>query len=86
MLSVAEMMAFLINFFFYRIATKAVRFLTEQQNEYPRALILESPFNNIFDAAVEHPFALVFRMFWWFDDVVLQAMHNHGIYLQSDEQ
>ncbi|XP_067942433.1 lysophosphatidylserine lipase ABHD12-like isoform X1 [Watersipora subatra] len=67
------------------IATKAVRFLTEQKEEYPRALILESPFNNVFEAALEHPFSKVVRLLWWFDDVFLEAMHSYGIYLQNDE-
>lgn len=63
-----------------------MRFLTEQQDQHPHGLILESPFNNIFDAALEHPFSVVFRLLWWFDDVFLETMHKFGIYLQSDEQ
>lgn len=69
-----------------RIATKTVRFLTEQKAEYPKGLMLESPFNNIYDAAFEHPFARIFRTLWWFDDLFLDTMQTYGIYLQSDEQ
>lgn len=48
--------------------------------------MLESPFNNIYDAAMEHPFSVLFRYLWWFDNVFLEAMETYGIYLQTDEQ
>jgi len=67
------------------IATKAVRYLIEQENDYPQGLVLESPFTNIFEAALEHPFSIIFRKLWWFDDLFLETMHTYGIYLQSDD-
>lgn len=50
----------------------------------PRALVLESPFNNIRDAVHLHPLALPFRFLPWFNYTVVEAIESLGRF-QSDK-
>ncbi|KAK3093611.1 hypothetical protein FSP39_018069 [Pinctada imbricata] len=53
--------------------------------EHPEGVILESPFNNIRDAAVRHPFTALFRYHPYFKEVFIDTIAENHIYFSSDE-
>lgn len=58
----------------------------EQQNIFgPRALVLESPFNNIRDEVREHPFSRLFRNLPWFNYTISQPMYDNNLRFESDK-
>ncbi|XP_067006951.2 lysophosphatidylserine lipase ABHD12 isoform X2 [Anabrus simplex] len=50
-----------------------------------KALILESPFNNLRDEIREHPFAKFFRRLPWFDTCFLDPVHANNLKFESDK-
>ncbi|CAL1528414.1 unnamed protein product [Lymnaea stagnalis] len=53
--------------------------------DHPAGIVLESPFNNIHEAALHHPLALPYRMLPWFEWVFVDGIGEHGIYFDSEE-
>lgn len=51
----------------------------------PRALVLESPFNNIRDEVREHPFSRFFRHLPWFDYTIVDPMFDSNLRFESDK-
>lgn len=54
-------------------------------NVAPKALVLESPFNNIRDEIREHPFAKLFKNLPWFDFTIAQPMYSNCLRFESDQ-
>lgn len=50
----------------------------------PRAIVLESPFNNIHDAVHLHPFSMPFRFLPWFNYAIVEGIENFARF-QSDK-
>uniref|UniRef100_A0A0M3K415 Lysophosphatidylserine lipase ABHD12 n=1 Tax=Anisakis simplex TaxID=6269 RepID=A0A0M3K415_ANISI len=65
------------------VASAAVMELSETGGA-PFGLILESPFNNLHDVIISHPFAAPFRWLPWFDDIVVHPLENSGLNMSSD--
>ncbi|XP_071962190.1 lysophosphatidylserine lipase ABHD12-like [Antedon mediterranea] len=51
----------------------------------PAAVILESPFNNLHDAALHHPFAIPWRIFPYFDSLFTHPFRPISQHFQSDK-
>ncbi|GFR95529.1 monoacylglycerol lipase ABHD12 [Elysia marginata] len=66
------------------VTTKLAKILCNE-GDLPAGIVLESPFNNMQDAATHHPFAKPFRMLPWFDWIFLKSLGDQGIYFKSDE-
>ncbi|RUS85938.1 hypothetical protein EGW08_006341 [Elysia chlorotica] len=66
------------------VTTKLAKILCNE-GDHPAGIVLESPFNNMIDAATHHPFSLPFRMLPWFDWIFLKSLGEQGIYFKSDE-
>lgn len=66
------------------VTTKLAKILCNE-DDVPAGIVLESPFNNMRDAATYHPFSMPFRMLPWFDWVFLKSLGDQGIYFKSDE-
>ncbi|XP_063426262.1 lysophosphatidylserine lipase ABHD12-like [Mytilus trossulus] len=66
------------------ITTKLARLLCIK-NEDPDGVVLESPFNNIRDAAIRHPFTALFRFMPMFKEIFIDTIAENGIYFSSDE-
>ncbi|CAG5129691.1 unnamed protein product [Candidula unifasciata] len=66
------------------VTTKLAKRLCDE-GDHPAGIILESPFNNIHEAAQNHPLGLPYRMLPWFEWVFLDGIKEHGIYFRSDE-
>uniref|UniRef100_A0A915NXR8 T-complex protein 1 subunit beta n=1 Tax=Meloidogyne floridensis TaxID=298350 RepID=A0A915NXR8_9BILA len=52
----------------------------------PKALVLESPFNNLRDVVRNHPFSLPFRRLPWFDWTVIHPLIRSGLVMSSDKR
>lgn len=50
----------------------------------PRALVLESPFNNMHDEVSQHPFTLPFRYLPWFQYSIVAGIENYSRF-ESDK-
>ncbi|KAK3792307.1 hypothetical protein RRG08_007383 [Elysia crispata] len=66
------------------VTTKLAKVLCNE-GDLPAGIVLESPFNNMKDAATYHPFSLPFRMLPWFDWIFLKSLGDQGIFFKSDE-
>ncbi|KAL8608302.1 hypothetical protein ACOMHN_042169 [Nucella lapillus] len=66
------------------ISTKLTKQLCEE-GDPPMGLILESPFNNIVDAAFEHPFAYVFSGIPGFKSFLRDGALEHNVRFNSDQ-
>lgn len=66
------------------ISTNLVKFLNGK-GEYIDGLILESPFNNLRDAALHHPLSLPFRFLPWFEWTFIESFKDAGIDFNTDE-
>ncbi|KAK6182952.1 hypothetical protein SNE40_010520 [Patella caerulea] len=66
------------------ITTKLAKKLCDE-GEHPLGVVLEAPFNNINDAAANHPFSFPYRMLPWFSDIFISSIADHGIFFTSDK-
>ncbi|XP_046355788.2 lysophosphatidylserine lipase ABHD12-like isoform X1 [Haliotis rufescens] len=66
------------------ITTKLAKKLCEL-DDHPPGIILEAPFNNIREAAANHPFAIPYRLLPWFTWVFVDGIKEHGIHFSTDE-
>lgn len=66
------------------IATKLSKVLCEE-GDPPSGMILESPFNNISDAAANHPFGIPYKFLPWFESIFVDSLGHQGIYFNSEE-
>lgn len=62
----------------------ACHMLSLQKEKGPRALVLESPFNNIHDEILEHPFSALFRNLPWFERTISKPLHANELRFESD--
>ncbi|CAO1414936.1 unnamed protein product [Diamesa tonsa] len=51
----------------------------------PKAVILESPFNNMKDEITVHPFSWLYRHLPWFNYTILKPIHDNGFRFESDQ-
>lgn len=54
------------------------------EGDPPMGVILESPFNNIVDAAHNHPFAYPFKVIPGFMEFITESIKEHDVHLSSD--
>ncbi|BFZ11819.1 hypothetical protein BsWGS_14858 [Bradybaena similaris] len=66
------------------VTTKLAKRLCDE-GDIPAGIILESPFNNIQEAATNHPLCLPYRMLPWFEWLFLDGIKEQGVYFRSDE-
>ncbi|XP_059149495.1 lysophosphatidylserine lipase ABHD12-like [Physella acuta] len=66
------------------VTTKLAKKLCEE-GDRPAGIVLESPFNNIQEAAFHHPFSSPYRMLPWFEWVFVEGIGEHGIFFNSEE-
>ncbi|KAH9499535.1 Monoacylglycerol lipase abhd12 [Bulinus truncatus] len=66
------------------VTTKLAKTLCEE-GDHPAGIVLESPFNNIRDAAYHHPFSTPYRSLPYFDYVFVQPLRDHGLFFNSEE-
>lgn len=66
------------------ISTKLAKKLCEE-DDHPSGIVLESPFNNIKEAAFYHPFSMPFRFLPWFESIFVEGIGEQGVYFSSDE-
>ncbi|KAK7103558.1 lysophosphatidylserine lipase ABHD12-like [Littorina saxatilis] len=66
------------------ISTSLSRKLCDE-GDPPLGLILESPFNNIVDAAIQHPFAFPFANIPGFKSFLRDSAMEHNIHFSSDK-
>ncbi|XP_005105030.1 lysophosphatidylserine lipase ABHD12 [Aplysia californica] len=66
------------------ITTKLTKKLSDE-GDHPAGIVLESPFNNIQEAAFNHPFASPYRMLPWFEWIFVDGIGEHGIFFNSEE-
>ncbi|ESO91987.1 hypothetical protein LOTGIDRAFT_233275 [Lottia gigantea] len=66
------------------ITTKLARKLCDE-DEHPLGVVLEAPFNNINEAAANHPFAFPYKMLPWFSDIFINSIGEHGIFFSTDK-
>ncbi|NXA01143.1 AB12B protein, partial [Nesospiza acunhae] len=67
------------------IATNAARKLQEERGVQVDAVVLESPYTNIRDAAANIPITKIFRQFPGFEYLILDSMARAGMFFPSDE-
>lgn len=67
------------------VVTHTMAALERQHLFGPRALVLESPFNNIRDEVREHPFSKLFRSLPWFNYTIVDPMYENGLRFESDK-
>ena len=67
------------------VATRLVAELSDAGTP-PKALILESPFNNLSDVVRNHPFSAPFRILPWFDQVIVNPLIRSGLTMNSDHR
>uniref|UniRef100_A0A914C9Q3 Serine aminopeptidase S33 domain-containing protein n=1 Tax=Acrobeloides nanus TaxID=290746 RepID=A0A914C9Q3_9BILA len=51
----------------------------------PIGLVLESPFNNLKDAVMNHPFSKPFRKYPFFDEIFVNPLMRSGLSMSSDK-
>uniref|UniRef100_A0A0B7B861 AB hydrolase-1 domain-containing protein n=1 Tax=Arion vulgaris TaxID=1028688 RepID=A0A0B7B861_9EUPU len=66
------------------VTTKLAKRLCDEGDQ-PAGIVLESPFNNIQEAAKNHPLGLPYRMLPWFEWIFVDGIREHGIFFSSDE-
>jgi len=66
------------------ISTSAVNKLCVR-GEWPRGLILESPFNNLTEILTHHPFSKIFRWLPWFEWFLVDPPIRAGLVFNTDE-
>ncbi|XP_058054657.1 lysophosphatidylserine lipase ABHD12 isoform X1 [Anopheles bellator] len=67
------------------VSTHLLSLLTEMSLPGPRAVVLESPFNNIREEICAHPFSKLYRHLPWFDYTVSVPMYNNMLRFESDQ-
>ncbi|XP_053669516.1 lysophosphatidylserine lipase ABHD12 [Anopheles marshallii] len=67
------------------VSTHLLSLLTEMSLPGPRALVLESPFNNIKEEICAHPFSKLYRHLPWFDFLISRPMYNNKLRFESDQ-
>lgn len=69
------------------VATKLVKDLSDE-GRAPHGLILESPFNNLHDAIMNHPFSLLLRWMpdFVFNTFILNPLRSVGLIMDSDKR
>ncbi|KAL3068087.1 hypothetical protein niasHT_038077 [Heterodera trifolii] len=67
------------------VATRLVAELSDA-GRVPKALVLESPFNNLRDVVRNHPFSLPFRFLPWFNATIVHPLIQSGLRMNSDER
>ncbi|NXD11690.1 ABD12 lipase, partial [Nothocercus nigrocapillus] len=67
------------------IATNAARKLHEERGVQVDAVVLESPYTNIRDAAAHVPITKIYRQFPGFEYLILDSMARGGMFFRSDK-
>lgn len=67
------------------ISTHMLSLLAKTNVPGPRALVLESPFNNINEEIRAHPMSKLFRNLPWFDYTIARPMHANRLRFESDQ-
>ncbi|NWJ00013.1 ABD12 lipase, partial [Crypturellus undulatus] len=67
------------------IATNAARKLQEERGVQVDAVVLESPYTSIRDAAAHVPITKIYRQFPGFESLILDSMARGGMFFRSDE-
>lgn len=67
------------------IATHMMSHLNEHNIPAPKAVVLESPFNNIDSEIRYHPMSRLFRNLPWFDYMISRPMYSNHLRFQSDQ-
>ncbi|XP_031968257.1 protein ABHD12B isoform X2 [Corvus moneduloides] len=67
------------------IATNAVRKLQEERGVQADAVVLESPYTNIREAAANIPLTKIYRQFPGFEYLILDSLARAGMFFRSDE-
>ncbi|XP_053836498.1 protein ABHD12B isoform X2 [Vidua macroura] len=67
------------------IATNAARKLQEERGVQVDAVVLESPYTNIRDAAANIPITKIYRQLPGFEYLILDSMARAGMFFRSDE-
>lgn len=66
------------------VATHLLSLLTDMSLPGPKALVLESPFNNIREEICAHPFSKLYRHLPWFDFMISSPMYANQLRFESD--
>ncbi|XP_029819476.1 protein ABHD12B [Manacus vitellinus] len=69
----------------HRIATNAARKLQEERGVQVDAVVLESPYTNIREAAAHIPITKIYRQFPGFGYLILDSLARADMFFQSDE-
>uniref|UniRef100_A0A914HJC1 T-complex protein 1 subunit beta n=1 Tax=Globodera rostochiensis TaxID=31243 RepID=A0A914HJC1_GLORO len=67
------------------VATRLVAELSDLGTP-PKALVLESPFNNLRDVVRHHPFSFPWRVLPWFDATIVRPLVRSGLRMNSDDR
>ncbi|XP_055591602.1 lysophosphatidylserine lipase ABHD12 isoform X2 [Uranotaenia lowii] len=67
------------------VATHLLSLLTDMSLPGPKALVLESPFNNIREEICAHPFSRLYRHLPWFDYMISKPMYANQLRFESDQ-
>lgn len=67
------------------VATHLLSLLTDMSLPGPKAVVLESPFNNIRDEICAHPFSKLYRHLPWFDFTISKPMYANQLRFESDQ-
>ncbi|XP_053684035.1 lysophosphatidylserine lipase ABHD12 isoform X1 [Sabethes cyaneus] len=66
------------------VATHLLSLLTDMSLPGPKAVVLESPFNNIREEICAHPFSKLYRHLPWFDFMIISPMYDNQLRFESD--
>ncbi|XP_061517031.1 lysophosphatidylserine lipase ABHD12 isoform X4 [Anopheles gambiae] len=67
------------------VSTHLLSLLTEMSLPGPKAVVLESPFNNIKEEICAHPFSKLYRHLPWFDYLISRPMYKNKLRFESDQ-
>ncbi|XP_055619568.1 lysophosphatidylserine lipase ABHD12 isoform X2 [Toxorhynchites rutilus septentrionalis] len=67
------------------VATHLLSLLTDMSLPGPKAVVLESPFNNIREEICAHPFSKLYRHLPWFDFMISKPMYSNQLRFESDQ-
>lgn len=67
------------------VLTHLMTIINKSNETLPKMVVLESPFNNIWDEVREHPLSRLFRHLPWFDVTVSHPMFQNNLRFQSDK-
>ncbi|XP_058460195.1 lysophosphatidylserine lipase ABHD12 isoform X2 [Malaya genurostris] len=67
------------------VATHLLSLLTDMSLPGPKAVVLESPFNNIREEICAHPFSKLYRHLPWFDFMITGPMYANQLRFESDQ-